>query len=128
MSQLQIFTLQNSHGCEVTATNLGGKIMSIITPDKYGHRADIVLGYATPEAYSTGNPYFGALIGRYANRIAKGQFALNGKTYRLPQNNNGNCLHAGPAGFHNVLWQIEQVSAHQLRLLYVSADGESGFP
>ncbi|MFM8911460.1 MAG: aldose epimerase family protein, partial [Flammeovirgaceae bacterium] len=94
----------------------------------YGHRADIVLGYAAPEAYKNGNPFFGALIGRYANRIARGQFVLNGVTYQLPKNNNGNCLHGGPAGFHNVLWQVEQVSSRQLRLLHVSADGESGFP
>ncbi|MFM7485281.1 MAG: aldose epimerase family protein [Cytophagales bacterium] len=128
MSQLQVFTLRNSHGCEVAVTNLGGKIMSIITPDKLGNRADIVLGYATPRAYKNGNPYFGALIGRYANRIANGQFVLDGKLYHLPQNNNGNCLHGGPAGFHQVVWKIEQVLAQELRLSYVSANGEAGFP
>lgn len=128
MSQLQAFTLRNSNGCEMAATNYGGKIMSVVTPDKYGRKADVVLGYAAPQAYTNGNPYFGALIGRYANRIAKGRFVINGRIYQLPLNNNGHCLHGGPDGFHHAVWQVQRVSAQQLCLVHVSADGESGFP
>ncbi|MFN8806416.1 MAG: galactose-1-epimerase, partial [Bacteroidota bacterium] len=96
MATFQAFTLQNSNGCQVRFTNYGGKVMSIVVPDKEGQPGDIVLGYSQPEQYAYGNPYFGALIGRYANRIAFGKFMLGTREYQLPVNNRTNCLHGGP--------------------------------
>lgn len=128
MASFQIFTLQNSRGCQLKVTNFGGKVMSLITPDRLGNTTDIVLGYATPEEYANGNPYFGALIGRFANRIAGGRFLLDGKQIQLPINNGRNCLHGGNHGFHNRFWEAEQINNHQLQLRYTSGDGEEGFP
>lgn len=128
MAIFQVFTLQNSNGCQVRFTNYGGKVMSVIVPDKKGQSGDIVLGYSTPEEYAHGNPYFGALIGRYANRIAFGKFMLGNREYQLPVNNRTNCLHGGPHGFHAVFWQVEQINPREAILRYTSPDGEEGFP
>jgi len=128
---LEIFTLTNQHGAEVKITNYGGKLMSLQIPDKDGNLGDVVLGYEQPKAYINGNPYFGALIGRYGNRIDQGAFALNGKTYQLPVNNGPNHLHGGPKGFHNVVWEAELIpnkESQKLRLTYLSPDGEMGYP
>ncbi len=128
MDSLQVFELVNQQGVKLTATNFGGKVISLWVPDKNGQLADVVLGYDQMADYITGNPYFGALIGRFANRIANGQFELEGKKYALCVNNRNNALHGGPHGFHNVAWKVEASDAQNLRLQYVSADGEEGFP
>lgn len=125
---LEIHTLSNSHNVKVSITNFGGKVVSIFVPDRYGNFKDIVLGYDTAEEYVKGNPYFGALIGRYGNRIAKGQFSLNGDTYQLSINSRSDTLHGGPAGFHNRIWKIESKSSSEIVLTLVSEDGEEGYP
>jgi aldose 1-epimerase len=98
----QTVTLANTNGLKATITPYGGKVISLWVPDKNGNLGDIVLGYDSASQYPSGNPYFGALIGRYGNRIAKGQFTLDGTTYQLETNNGANALHGGPGGFHNV--------------------------
>jgi aldose 1-epimerase len=128
MSRFQTYTLQNSNDCLIKVTNFGGKVMSVITPDRHGNLADIALGYATPEEYLKGNPHFGALIGRYANRIANGRFVLERKQIQLPINNGPNCLHGGINGLHNVFWEVDQMGIRELALRYTSPHGEEGFP
>lgn len=113
---------------KLTATNFGGKVISLWVPDRKGALADVVLGYDHAAHYLQGNPYFGALIGRFANRIAKGRFTLNGKDYSLTVNNRNNALHGGPNGFHNVLWRVVENSSRHLKLSYVSPAGEEGYP
>jgi aldose 1-epimerase len=115
----------------VTITNYGGAITSIVVPDKKGESGDGVLGYATLEEYMNDRFYLGALIGRYANRIAHGRFRLNGVIYQLAQNNGANHLHGGVKGFDKVFWESsEAIEAGKpvLRLRYVSEDGEEGYP
>lgn len=128
--QLQVYSIENSNGLKVTVTNLGGRIISLWVPDKNGELADVVLGYDSVKQYVTGNPYFGALIGRFGNRIANGKFKLDDREYNLAVNNGANALHGGPSGFHNVYWKVQRDSAarNTLRLSYVSADGEEGYP
>jgi len=126
---IQVFTLSNPHGMKMTITNYGAKIMSLIVPDKNGNPGDVVLGYDLPQQYLTGGPYYGAVIGRYANRIAKGKFTLEGKEYLLSLNNGENSLHGGPGGFHNVYWKESGPSTKEtLQLEYISQDGEEGYP
>ena len=128
---IKAFTLKNENGCEVKITNFGGKVMSLKVPDKDGNIGDVVLGYETPEEYVDGNPFFGALVGRYGNRIGDATFTLDGENYELPENDNDNHLHGGPEGFHNVIWNAEQTTQEgndALKLTYVSEDGEMGFP
>ena len=96
---VDLYTLTNSNGYEVKVTNFGGIVTSFNAPDRQGRIADIVLGFNDLAAYMKGHPYFGAIIGRYGNRIAKGQFSLEGKKYTLAQNNGTNNLHGGPEGF-----------------------------
>ncbi len=128
MESLQVFELSNRKGMKLTATNFGGKVISLWVPDRKGILADVVLGYDHAAHYLQGNTYFGALIGRFANRIANGRFALNGKEYALTVNNRNNALHGGPNGFHNVLWRVEENSPRHLKLSYVSPAGEEGYP
>lgn len=111
-------------------TNFGGRIVSLWVPDKNGNYEDIVLGYEHIERYldNKGERYLGPVVGRYANRIAEGRFELDGTTYRLPVNNNGQCLHGGLKGLDMVVWQVEQVDENQITLSYSSPDGEDGFP
>jgi aldose 1-epimerase len=126
-----IYSLTNSHGITVKITNYGGIITSILVPDKTGRMGDIVLGYDSLDQYMTNNPYFGAIVGRYANRIAKGKFTLNGKKYKLAINNGNNSLHGGLKGFDKVVWdarETEDSSGVQLELTYLSKDGEEGYP
>jgi aldose 1-epimerase len=117
---------------EVRLTNFGGKIVSIKVPDRYWRLADIVLGYGTYAAYVHGNPYFGAIIGRYANRIAKGRFTLDGVEHQLAVNNGPNALHGGPEkGFHNVVWEATERRGDgftSVELTYAAEDGEEGYP
>lgn len=126
---LRTFTLENQSGVKLTATNFGAKIISLWVPDRNGKLDDVVLGYDTPAEYLVGKSYFGATIGRYANRIANGKFQLDGKEYQLTQNNGSHSLHGGPGGFHNVLWQVEHSKGlNALTFNYESEDGEEGFP
>lgn len=129
--RVELFTLTNRHGIEVRAMTYGAIITSIRTPDRDGKAADIVLGFDSLSGYVAGSPYFGAVVGRYANRIANGRFALDGVTYRLAQNNGPNSLHGGVRGFDKVLWDaqpFETDSAVGVRFLYESHDGEEGYP
>ena len=121
-------TLTNINGLKATITPYGGKVISLWVPDKNGNLGDIVLGYDSASQYPAGNPYFGALIGRYGNRIGKGQFTLDGTTYQLETNNGANALHGGPGGFHNVMWDVVEVKPNSIALAYTSADGEEGYP
>ena len=132
---VQIYTLRNASGCEARITNYGGIILSLLVPDRNGNFDDVVLGFDKPEdyrapAYLKGNAYFGALIGRYANRIARGHFTLDGKSYQIPTNDGPNSLHGGQAGFDQKVWQAQEHPGPvpSLELDYVSRDGEEGFP
>jgi len=129
--QMDLYTLTNAKGMEVAITNFGGTIVSIKVPDKNGNIADVLLGYDDVSGYQGGKAYFGATIGRYGNRIAKGKFTLDGKTYTLPQNDGVNTLHGGTKGFSQRVWTAKDVSSpagQALQLTYVSKDGEEGFP
>jgi len=129
--RMELFTLTNSAGMKVTITNYGGKVVSILAPDKTGKFEDVVLGYDSLNQYPGGNPYFGALIGRYGNRIANARFSLGGETYQLAANNGPNALHGGPGGFHNVIWRarpFKSDAGQGLELSYESRDGEEGYP
>lgn len=127
----QLFSLGNAHGIEVQLTNYGGIITSIRTPDRAGRFADIVLGYADLAGYLHDSPYFGAIVGRYANRIARGRFTLDGTTYTLAVNNGPNSLHGGLRGFDKVIWNAQAFQNQQgqgVTLDYISPDGEEGYP
>ncbi len=129
-AEISLFTLTNSQGIQVGIINFGGIITSILTPDREGKSGDIVLGFDSLDDYLAGHPYFGALIGRYGNRIAKGQFTLDGESYQLAANNIGNHLHGGLRGFDKVVWDasIPDDSQAAVRLTYRSPDGEEGYP
>ncbi|MGE5520883.1 MAG: aldose epimerase family protein [Candidatus Dadabacteria bacterium] len=123
------YTITNANGIQVSIINYGATITKIITPDRNGQKSDVVLGFDSLAGYlQEENPYFGALIGRYANRIANGKFILDGKTYTLAQNNNGNSLHGGIKGFDKVVWHAEKASDKSVRMTYQSKDGEEGYP
>lgn len=125
------YTLVNSKGMEVDVITYGGIITRLTAPDRNGDYEDVVLGFDTLQDYLNENPYFGALIGRYGNRIAKGRFGLNGKTYTLATNNGQNHLHGGVMGFDKVLWDARPAKDDKsvsLVLTYVSPDGEEGYP
>jgi len=129
--QVDSYTLSNSHGVEVQVINFGGIITSIRVPDRSGKMADIALGFDTLDGYLENKPYFGAVIGRYANRIANGKFTLDGKQYTLPINNGPNSLHGGIKGFNKVVWQAQPFHNRQgegVKLSYLSKDGEEGYP
>ena len=126
-----LYTLSNSNNIKVRITNYGGIITSIVTPDSAGNMGDIVLGYDSLSGYVANSPYFGAIVGRYANRIAKGKFTLDGKTCRLAVNNGNNSLHGGLKGFDKVVWDAKDVNdstGARLELSYLSRDGEEGYP
>ncbi|MEI6433387.1 MAG: aldose epimerase family protein [Bacteroidota bacterium] len=126
-----LYTLDNKNGAKVSITNYGGIITSIMVPDKNDKMGDIALGYDSLEQYIANNPYFGAIVGRYANRIAKGKFTLNGKVYQLAINNGKNSLHGGIKGFDKVVWDAQEYSDSvktELVLTYLSKDGEEGYP
>jgi aldose 1-epimerase len=128
---IDVYTLKNRNGLQVEITTYGGAVVTIKTPDRHGRRADIVLGYADASGYVSDVSYFGALIGRYANRIARGRFTLNGVEYQLAQNNGVNHLHGGVRGFHKVVWQAREkmhAGGVALELTYLSRDKEEGYP
>jgi aldose 1-epimerase len=129
--EVHLYTFRNVNGIETTITNYGGKIVTLKTPDKSGQFADIALGYDDLAPYLAQNPFFGSLVGRYANRIANGQFTLDGHTYTLAKNNGPNTLHGGLVGFDKKVWKAEEANSNAspaLRLTYVSKDGEENFP
>jgi aldose 1-epimerase len=128
---VEIYTLHNARGAEARILTYGGIVQSLYMPDKNGKLDDIVLGFDSLDGYLTNSPYFGALIGRYGNRIGGGEFTLEGKTYHLAKNNNGNTLHGGLKGFDKVVWTAQPMETSHgpaLVLTYLSRDGEEGFP
>src|ERR1700686_4257957 len=128
---VEIYTLTNVHGIEARIMTYGATIVSLKTPDRAGHFKNIVLGFDTLDPYLAGVPFFGATVGRYANRIANGRFTLDGKTYQLAQSDGLNSLHGGHRGFDKRLWSVklaETAHAPVLRLPYVSAAREEGYP
>jgi aldose 1-epimerase len=129
---VDIYTLKNANGAMAKITNYGGIVTELYMPDKAGKMADIVCGFKTLAEYEAGHPYFGSLIGRYGNRIAKGKFTLDGKEYTLATNNNAiNHLHGGDVGFDKKVWSAQAIGTDDgvgLKLTYVSPDGEEGYP
>ena len=128
---IKLYTLENESGMTVRVTNYGAIITSIIVPDRNGKRADVALGYDRVEDYinAVDKPYFGAVVGRYGNRIAKGEFTLDGETYSLLQNNGENHLHGGAIGFDKVVWTVDEyVEGKSLTLSYLAKDKEEGYP
>lgn len=123
-----LYTLVNKNGVEACITNYGGRVVSLMVPDKNGGFKDVVLGHDSIADYINIDGNFGALIGRYGNRINQGRFAIDGVEYQLPQNNYGHCLHGGPKGFHHSVWDAEQLNDSTLSLTLQSPDGEDGFP
>lgn len=125
------FTLTNANGVVVVLSSLGAAIHSLRTPDREGRPADVVLGFETLEQWVANPPFFGVIVGRYANRIAGGRFALDGANYTLATNNTPNHLHGGTRGFDKVVWRAEplaEADGEAVRFTYVSADGEEGYP
>lgn len=121
--------LTNINGCEMTVTNYGAKIVSLMIPDKNGTLVDIVTGHDSITDYlNSEEPYFGAVCGRVANRITNGKFMLDGKTYTLAVNNGPNSLHGGIKGFNAVVWDVKEVLKNSIKLQYLSKDGEEGYP
>ncbi len=128
---VDLYTLTNANGMTVKITNYGGIVTSLLVPDKNGNLEDVVLGYDNLEGYLKNNPYFGCIIGRYGNRIARGKFTLNGTSYTLATNNEPNHLHGGVKGFDKVVWAAKEVKGEAtvgLELTYLSKDGEEGYP
>jgi aldose 1-epimerase len=128
---VDIYTLRNSHGMEVRILTYGGIVQSLLVPDKNGRLGDVVLGYDDLAGYQASSPYFGALIGRYGNRIGGAKFTLGGQTYKLAANNGPNSLHGGLVGFDKVVWRAQPRTTSggpALALTYLSRDGEEGFP
>jgi aldose 1-epimerase len=123
------YTLTNANGMQLSIINYGGTITRLTVPDKNGKMGDVVLGYDSLSGYTQrGNPYFGALIGRYGNRIGKAQFTLDGQTYNLDKNDGPNSLHGGNKGYDKVVWTAEKQGDNSLKLTYHSKDGEGGYP
>jgi len=128
---VDLYTLRNVHGVEARITNYGGILVSLKVPDRNGKFDDVVLGFNDLDTYLKGHPYFGALIGRYGNRIAKGRFTLNGVEYKLAVNNGENTLHGGIKGFDKVVWtgkEMKTKAGPAVVLTYLSKDGEEGYP
>lgn len=127
--QAHLYTLENDNHLKATITNYGGRLVSLLVPDKNGKLTDVVAGFDSVDGYiNSTEPYFGATIGRYGNRIAKGKFTLDGKSYQLAINNPPNTLHGGKKGFQAVMWDAQQLNNHELELTYLSKDGEENFP
>ena len=123
-----LYILRNKNNMEVCITNFGGRIVSVMVPDKDGQMRDVVLGFDSIQDYISKPSDFGASIGRDANRINQGKFTLDGVEYQLPRNNYGHCLHGGPQGFQYRVYDAVQLNPQELQLTYVAKDGEEGFP
>jgi aldose 1-epimerase len=128
--EISLYTLRNANGIQVGITNYGGKVVSLLVPDRRGKLADVVLGFDTLAPYLGNEPHFGTLIGRFANRIGGGRFSLEGVEYQLPLNRPPNTLHGGMEGFDRKVWRARELtgSSPGLELSYLSLDGEEGFP
>jgi aldose 1-epimerase len=129
--EVTLYTLVNGRGAEARIMTYGGTVVSLKVPDGNGASGDVVLGYDTLAPYLTHSPYFGCLIGRFGNRIAKGEFTLNGKRYTLARNDGPNALHGGPKGFDKVVWKAQprqSAAGPAVALTHVSHDGEEGYP
>jgi aldose 1-epimerase len=124
------YTLTNRNGMQVGITNYGGRVVSILVPDRHGAMGDVVLGFDNLDGYLADNPFFGALVGRYANRIAHAEFKLDGVTYHLEKNDGPNSLHGGSKGFDKQVWKARELPGSEpgLELTYLSPDGEEGYP
>lgn len=128
---VDLYTLTNRNGLEAKITNYGGIVVSLKVPDRAGKSADVVLGFNDLDSYLKGHPYFGSVVGRYGNRIARGRFTLNGVEYKLAVNNGENHLHGGIKGFDKVVWTTTEQSTRTgpgVRMTYLSKDGEEGYP
>lgn len=124
-----LYVLKNKKGCEVDITNYGGAIVAIMVPDRDGNYANVIQGHDNiDDVINSPEPFLSTLIGRYGNRICEGKFTLDGKEYNLAINNGPNALHGGPTGFHARVWDAEMVNEQTLKLHYLSADMEEGFP
>lgn len=128
---IEKYTLRNSQGMQADIITYGATLQALQVPDRDGQLNDVVLGFDDLEGYRNGDAFFGATIGRFGNRLADGRFSLDGKAYQVPQNDHGNSLHGGPQGFDKRVWKAEPLhdkNSVSLKLTYVSADGEMGFP
>ena len=125
---VKLYTLKNAAGMEVCITNFGGRLVSIMVPDKDGKMTDVLLGFDNVSDYQNISNDFGASIGRYANRINLGKITIDGVEYQLPQNNYGHCLHGGPDGWQYKVYEAKQLNDNQLELVLNSPDGDSNFP
>lgn len=125
---VQLYTLVNKNGMEVTMTNYGQRIITLYVPDKDGNFEDVVLGFPKLDDYMAKKNYYGSTIGRYGNRIAKGQFSIEGKIYDLATNNNGNHLHGGDKGFESVVWNVDKATENEVVFSRTSPDMEEGYP
>lgn len=126
---VKLYVLKNKNGIEVTFTNYGQRLVSLMVPDKNGTLEDIVLGFSTLEEYLTGKgKYYGSVVGRYGNRIAKGKFSIDGESYELAKNNGENHLHGGIIGFESVVWEVLSASENHISFHRVSPDLEEGYP
>ncbi|MCX2574952.1 aldose epimerase family protein [Pedobacter sandarakinus] len=127
--QTDLYTLKNKNNAEAIFTNYGGRLVSLLMPNKDGKMVDVVVGFKSVTDYEkSAEPYFGATIGRYGNRIAKGKFTLDGKQYTLFTNNGQNTLHGGKKGYQDVVWDAKQINPQTVQFSYLSKDGEEGFP
>lgn len=127
--QTHLYILKNKHGMEAAITNYGGRVVSILVPDKNGKLTDVVLGFDSVDGFQKSTErYYGATIGRFGNRIANGKFKINGKEYQSSINNAPNTLHGGKNGFQEVVWDAKQIDSSTLELSYLSKDMEEGFP
>ena len=125
---VDLYTLSNAGGLTAKITNYGGIVTHLLVPDAKGQVADVVLGFDSLDGYLGTHPYFGAIVGRYGNRIANGRFKLNGTVYKLAVNNDANALHGGLEGFDKKVWTAREAGPQSLELTYLSKDGEEGYP
>ena len=127
-NSVSLYTISNQHGTKIAVTDLGATLVKVIVKDKNGTPKDVVLGYDTPQKYEEASKFFGAIVGRCANRIGGASFELNGKTYTLAQNNNGNNLHSGMDFFNVRIWDVIKEDNNQLTFALESRDGDQGYP
>jgi len=128
---VDVITLRNNRGMAARIITFGAAVQSLTAPDRRGRFADVVLGYPTMDGYNTKPEYFGSTVGRVANRIARGRFTLDGRTYQVPVNNGPNSLHGGTKGFDKVVWRVVEVRSGpvaSVTLAYTSPDGDQGYP
>lgn len=126
--ETKFYVLKNKNGLELCVSNIGARLVSMMVPDKNGKMQDVLLGFDNAKDYATIDNNFGATIGRYANRIGNATFTLDGETYKLPQNNNGHCLHGGDQGFDKYIFDEENATANSVTLKMISPDGDANFP